>query len=55
MVRADGGEEFPVWIKSINDNQVFVDANHPLAGVVLNFDVEIMNIQAPSSPADDTA
>ncbi|MEE2786397.1 MAG: FKBP-type peptidyl-prolyl cis-trans isomerase [Myxococcota bacterium] len=49
MVRADGGEEFPVWIKSIDDEQVFVDANHPLAGIVLNFDVEIMSVSAPEA------
>ena len=52
MVRSDNGEEFPVWIKSIDNEQVFVDANHPLAGVVLNFDVEIMAVIPQSLDAE---
>lgn len=32
-------------ITNIKDNDVFVDGNHPLAGMNLHFDVEIMDIR----------
>ncbi len=42
------GNKFPLWIADIQDNMVAVDPNHPLAGVTLNFDVEIMSIRDAS-------
>lgn len=41
----DDGETFPLWIVSIEGDTVVVDANHPLAGVTLHFDVEIVDIR----------
>ena len=35
-----------VTVKDVNDDSVFVDGNHPLAGQDLNFDVEITDIRA---------
>ena len=32
-------------VKSVNDETVVIDANHPLAGVQLNFDVEVVAIR----------
>ena len=40
------GEEVPVWITSIDGDEVTVDFNHPLAGVTLHFDVEVTGIRA---------
>lgn len=34
-----------VTVKDVNDESVFVDGNHPLAGQNLNFDVEIVDIR----------
>lgn len=34
-----------VTVKDVNDESVFVDGNHPLAGQDLNFDVEIVDIR----------
>ncbi len=34
-----------VVVKSVDDETVVVDANHPLAGVQLNFDVEVVAIR----------
>ncbi len=34
-----------VVVKSVGDETVVVDANHPLAGVQLNFDVEVVAIR----------
>lgn len=39
--------ELPGVIASINDTEVVVDFNHPLAGKVLKFDVEIITVSDP--------
>jgi FKBP-type peptidyl-prolyl cis-trans isomerase SlyD len=44
-VENEEGEEVDLWISSVEDDQVFVDVNHPLAGVTLCFDVEIVSIR----------
>ncbi|MFT4606493.1 MAG: FKBP-type peptidyl-prolyl cis-trans isomerase SlyD [Urechidicola sp.] len=41
----DEGELEIVTIKSIDGNEVTIDANHPLAGVTLNFDVEVVGVR----------
>ena len=37
-----------VVVKNVEGDDITIDANHPLAGVVLNFDVEIVDIRIPS-------
>jgi FKBP-type peptidyl-prolyl cis-trans isomerase SlyD len=39
------GNPFIVHIKSINEDSVTVDANHPLAGQILHFSVSIENVR----------
>lgn len=34
-----------IIVKAVEDEEVTIDANHPLAGVSLNFDVEIVNVR----------
>ena len=34
-----------VVVKEVEGDEVTIDANHPLAGVVLNFDVEIISVR----------
>lgn len=41
----DDGELEIVTVKSIEGDEVTIDANHPLAGVTLNFDVEIVGVR----------
>jgi FKBP-type peptidyl-prolyl cis-trans isomerase SlyD len=41
--------EMMATVAQIEDNQVTLDANHPLAGQVLNFDVEIVKVRAASA------
>ena len=50
QVMAQGPDEksFPLWIVKVEDDQVLVDANHPLAGVTLHFDVEITGLREAS-------
>ncbi|WP_114416940.1 FKBP-type peptidyl-prolyl cis-trans isomerase [Marinospirillum perlucidum] len=43
-----GGNELPGVIAEIDERQVKVDFNHPLAGRTLTFDVEILDV-APAS------
>ena len=39
------GETLVVTVVAINDDKVTVDGNHPLAGVALNFDVEVVDVR----------
>ncbi len=40
------GEPFPLWVTEVSDDGVTVEPNHPLAGVELNYEVEIAAIRA---------
>jgi FKBP-type peptidyl-prolyl cis-trans isomerase SlyD len=40
----DDGEQ-SVMIIDVNDEEVIVDGNHPLSGLTLNFDVEVLEIR----------
>jgi peptidylprolyl isomerase len=42
------GEYIPVVIRDIKDDVVVLDANHPLAGKDLTFDIEVMEIKSKS-------
>jgi FKBP-type peptidyl-prolyl cis-trans isomerase SlyD len=45
-----GSEEqrFIVTVKEVGAEEVIIDGNHPLAGVELNFDIEIMDVREAS-------
>ncbi|SOE22711.1 peptidylprolyl isomerase [Spirosomataceae bacterium TFI 002] len=49
----NGQQEVPVKILEITDTNIKMDANHPLAGKDLNFDLELVDIQAGGSTAVD--
>ena len=38
------GQRIPVNIVELSDDSIVLDANHPLAGKTLNFDVELVSI-----------
>ncbi len=42
------GQDFPVIITEVRDNSVVLDANHPLAGEDLTFDLELVAIKGKS-------
>lgn len=39
------GNQMPLWIVAVEDAQVLVDHNHPLAGETLHFDAEVVDIR----------
>ena len=45
LMMSNGSEQsFPVVIKEVKDDSVLLDANHPLAGQDLVFDIELVEI-----------
>ena len=38
----DGGEGITVWVTELNDENAVLDANHPLAGRTLIFDIQLV-------------
>ena len=41
-------EVVPLWVVQIEDDKVWVDENHPLAGVTLHFTIEVTEIRDAS-------
>jgi len=39
------GDVVPLWVERVDETTVWVDDNHPLAGVTLNFAVEVVGIR----------
>lgn len=39
-----GDETITVWLKSVQDSEVQLDANHPLAGETLVYDVRVVSV-----------
>jgi peptidylprolyl isomerase len=48
MLSNDQGQQFPVVVVEVKESSVVLDANHPLAGQDLIFDIEMMDIQSQS-------
>jgi len=47
--QADSGRGIElVTVMQVNETHIIVDANHPMAGETLNFDVEIISVVEPS-------
>jgi len=45
MLEGGDGHPEPAWIVEITDDEVVLDRNHPLAGVALHFDVEVVVVR----------
>lgn len=46
IARSPQGQQIPVRIHQIKEKSVVIDLNHPLAGKTLNFEVEILAVDA---------
>jgi peptidylprolyl isomerase len=44
MMNNGEGQSFPVLVKEVKEDSVLLDANHPLAGEDLVFDIELVEI-----------
>lgn len=42
MLRHPEGQEFPAFIVDVKDDVITLDANHPLAGEDLNFEIQLV-------------
>ena len=45
-IESSDGKEFKAKVVEIMEDTVTLDANHPLAGVTINYDVELMEIRS---------
>lgn len=48
MAQTPGGQQ-PVTVIGVEEDGVMLDGNHPLAGKILNFNVEIMDVREASA------
>ncbi len=46
--QGEDGEDIMITITKIDDDNITIDGNHPLAGLELNFDVTVINIRDAS-------
>ena len=44
MMNNGSGQSFPVTVTEVKEDSVILDANHPLAGQDLIFDIELVEI-----------
>ncbi len=47
-MHSEDGNELPVVITEVNSDTIMLDANHPLAGEGLVFDIEVVDIKGKS-------
>jgi FKBP-type peptidyl-prolyl cis-trans isomerase 2 len=47
-MHSESGHEMPVVITSVNEDTIILDANHPLAGQELIFDIELVDLKGKS-------
>ncbi len=45
MAEGEGGEPLTIWVVDVHDGQVLIDANHPLSGVTLHFDIDVVTVR----------
>jgi FKBP-type peptidyl-prolyl cis-trans isomerase SlyD len=45
LAEGPSGDPMPVWVVGVSASSIVIDRNHPLAGLTLAFDVEVMAIR----------
>jgi FKBP-type peptidyl-prolyl cis-trans isomerase SlyD len=45
LARGPNNQQVPVWVVAVEADKVLVESQHPLAGVTLNFDVEVLSVR----------
>jgi peptidylprolyl isomerase len=41
-----GDQEIPVWVRELSEDSAVIDANHPLAGHTLVFELELVGVES---------
>jgi len=49
LARGPSGQSFVLWVVGLDEQSVFVDHNHPLAGETLHFEVEVVGVRAATA------
>jgi FKBP-type peptidyl-prolyl cis-trans isomerase SlyD len=44
-VEDESGNVMSIWVTDVEDDRIFIDANHPLAGQTLHFEVEVVGVR----------
>ena len=52
-IRSQEGQEIPASIVQVDNENVTADMNHPLAGKVLHFEIEVVGISSTPTQAPD--
>ena len=52
QLRMQNGQTVPVRIADLSDEAVTIDANHPLAGRTLVFDIELLDVQESNGESE---
>src|SRR5690606_40010929 len=47
-MQQEGGMALPVLVVDTDESSITIDANHPLAGLDLTFEVQLVSIDSPS-------
>lgn len=45
IAQGDNGEQRQVRVSNVDGDEITIDANHPLAGLTLHFDVEVVDVR----------
>lgn len=46
LIEGEDGQPQPVMVQAVEDDVVYLDFNHPLAGEVLDFEITVRNVRA---------
>ena len=50
---AQNGQQFQAKIEGTTDNHVVIDMNHPLAGEILTFEIEVLEFEENSAQPEE--
>ena len=50
-LKTEDNRQVPAKVKRVDDQQIAVDLNHPLAGETLSFDIEVVEINDEPTPS----
>jgi peptidylprolyl isomerase len=52
-IQTPDGRQIPAKIKQLDDDKMVLDLNHPLAGMALTFEIEVVGISDTATQEDD--